>query len=416
MKKPYFSIAIPTKNRSCILKYAIQSLLLQTFEDFEIVIADNDDGPDTRELIEGFDDHRIKYFRSGNLSMPDNWEFAISNTRGEYVLVIEDKQALKLYTLDTLYNVTNPQKPGCVTWTGDSFSDTNKKNNKIRVANVSGKIYKISSRDILDMFLNKRPEQYGRVFPSGPETAIHRDIITKVKNGPLKRLCIPVSPDLSMAYAMLYYNDYILCIDRALAIGTTNRIGNGKDFRVKGPLYQQFIKELGEAVEYHYDSVPVKAITIFNGIYNDYLRVRSILGGKLLEQDLDYPNYFTRCYQDIKHAKAKNVDMSTEENAWNHAYSSQPDQVKESIDALIDRRVKSRNTMSNRLSRQINKFKKKLASNSSLLKNSLSHAEITEGWTKINMHFDNPIDYLIWDRENYPHKTIDHKKIVEQKI
>ena len=416
MQKPYFSIAIPTKNRSWVLKYAIQSLLLQTFNDFEVVIADNDDGPKTRELIAGFSDSRIKYFKSGNLSMPDNWEFAISKAQGEYVLVIEDKQALKLTTLETLFNLTKNKKHGCITWTGDNFSDSNKKQNQIRFANTSGKVYKISSEAILNIFLTRHPKESNRFFPSGPKTAIHRDIIAKVKNGPLKRMCIPVSPDLCMGYVMLHYNDYILCVDRALMIQTTSKVSNGKDFRVKGPLYLQFIKELGEDVKYHYDSVPVKAITMFNGVYNDYMRIRQILGGKLLEHDLDYPNYFIRCYADIQHAKKKNIDMSEEEEAWNRAYSQQPDHTKKAIDALINSQIKSRNRMDNYLRRQIKKLGRHLISNKSLLKKATNCNGIGDGWIQLFMHFDNPIDYLIWDKENSTYKTDNCEEIIEQKI
>ena len=38
------------------------------------------------------------------------------------------------------------------------------------------------------------------------------------------------------------------------------------------------------------------------------------------------------------------------------------------------------------------------------------------GWLKLFMHFDNPIDYLIWDRENSTYKAVDCKEIIEQKI
>ena len=416
MQKPYFSIAIPTKNRSWVLKYAIQSLLLQTFEDFEVVIADNDDGPKTRELVTGYNDNRIKYFKSGNLSMPDNWEFAISNTQGEYVLVIEDKQALKLTTLETLYNLTKTQKHGCISWTGDNFSDSHKKRNQIRFANTSGKVYKISSEAVLNTFLTRHPEEPIRCIPSGPRTAIHRDIITRVKNGPLKRVCIPVCPDLCMAYAMLHYNDYILYVDRALMMQTTSKMSNGKDFRVKGPAYERFIRESWDDIKCHYDHVPIKGITMFNSVYNDYMRVRNILGGRLLQHDLNYPNYFTLCYGDIQYAKKKNVDMSQEEDAWNRAYSEQTDHIQKDIDALINSCIKSRNNIDNYLKRQIKKLRKHIVSNKSLLKKTTNCDGIGDGWLKLFMHFDTPIDYLIWDRDNYAYNVGNCDEIIEQEI
>ena len=52
----------------------------------------------------------------------------------------------------------------------------------------------------------------------------------------------------------------------------------------------------------------------------------------------------------------------------------------------------------------------------SLLKNSVRHSEISEGWTKIFMHFDNPIDYLIWNRENSAYKAVYCDEIIEQEI
>ena len=108
--------------------------------------------------------------------------------------------------------------------------------------------------------------------------------------------------------------------------------------------------------------------------------------------------------------------MSNEEDAWDHAYSQQSVQARESIDKLMNSRVKNRNTMSNHLSRQISKLKKKLASNRSLLKKTVRHSDISEGWIKISMHFDNPIDYLIWDRENYAYKAGNCDEIIEQEI
>lgn len=407
MQTPYFSIVIPTKNRSWILKYNIQSLLLQTFEDFEIVIADNDDGPKTKELIDGFDDNRIKYFKSGNLSMADNWEFAISKAHGEYVLVIEDKHALKPTTLETIFNLTKTQKHGCISWVCDNFSDS-KKRNQIRVANTSGKVYKISSEIVLKKFLSNHPEESFRFFPNGARAAIHRSIITKVKDGPLKRLCIPAIPDFSMGYAMLYYNDYILYIDRALTIGTTSKSSNGKDFRVKGPAYKRFVDESSDSIGYFYDSVPIKGVTIFNSIYNDYMRVRNILGGRLLEHDLDYPNYFTQCYADIQHAKKKKVDMAKEEAAWNCAYSEQSEHIQKSIDTLI----KSRKRIDSNLSRWIKKIKRYTFTNKYLLKKATHCDGIGQGCLQLFLHFDNPIDYLIWDRDNCAYKA-DDCEIVE---
>lgn len=52
----YLSVIIPTRNRSSLLKKAIQSLTVQTYpsENFEIIIIDNGSSDDTRSVVESF--------------------------------------------------------------------------------------------------------------------------------------------------------------------------------------------------------------------------------------------------------------------------------------------------------------------------------------------------------------------------
>ena len=38
---PFFSIVMPTRNRANLLKYALRSALQQTFQDYEVVVSDN---------------------------------------------------------------------------------------------------------------------------------------------------------------------------------------------------------------------------------------------------------------------------------------------------------------------------------------------------------------------------------------
>ena len=50
---PLFSVVIPTYNRSDLLVRAVQSVLAQTLDDFEVVVSDNQSTDDTREAIAG---------------------------------------------------------------------------------------------------------------------------------------------------------------------------------------------------------------------------------------------------------------------------------------------------------------------------------------------------------------------------
>jgi glycosyltransferase involved in cell wall biosynthesis len=63
---PTVSVIIPTYNRAyCILR-AIQSVLDQTYNDFEIIIVDNNSTDNTNELVGNINDERIKFIKINN--------------------------------------------------------------------------------------------------------------------------------------------------------------------------------------------------------------------------------------------------------------------------------------------------------------------------------------------------------------
>ena len=61
MDNPFFTVVIPTYNRSNLLKRAVVSVLDQTFDDFEIIIIDDHSTDDTCSVVSSFSDPRIKY-------------------------------------------------------------------------------------------------------------------------------------------------------------------------------------------------------------------------------------------------------------------------------------------------------------------------------------------------------------------
>jgi glycosyltransferase involved in cell wall biosynthesis len=61
MEDPFFTTVIPTHNRSNLLKRAIESVLDQTFDDFEAIIVDDHSTDDTCSVVKSFSDPRIQY-------------------------------------------------------------------------------------------------------------------------------------------------------------------------------------------------------------------------------------------------------------------------------------------------------------------------------------------------------------------
>src|SRR5512139_3267591 len=85
--KPRVSIGVPVYNGENFLKDALDSLLAQTFKDFEIVIADNVSTDQTEEICRSYaaKDARIRYYRNEtNIGAGPNHNRVFELSRGEY--------------------------------------------------------------------------------------------------------------------------------------------------------------------------------------------------------------------------------------------------------------------------------------------------------------------------------------------
>jgi glycosyltransferase involved in cell wall biosynthesis len=59
---PKVSVIMPTYNRAWIIRQAIDSVLAQTFTDWELLIADDGSTDDTKSVVESYKNPKIRYF------------------------------------------------------------------------------------------------------------------------------------------------------------------------------------------------------------------------------------------------------------------------------------------------------------------------------------------------------------------
>ena len=90
-----FSVLLPTRNRPEYLKFAINSVLKQDYENWEIIVSDNFSEQDICGYIESLKDARIKYYRTDSfVSVTENWNNTLSRCTGDYVIMLGDDDCL----------------------------------------------------------------------------------------------------------------------------------------------------------------------------------------------------------------------------------------------------------------------------------------------------------------------------------
>lgn len=119
---PRFSLLVPTRDRARFLSSCLESLVQQTFTDFEVIVSDGHTHPDTRRSFDRFADERFKYVTPpGPFSMGDNWEFAYEHSEGDYLAVIIDKTVLHPSTLERVNVALEKEPADIVTWWNETY-------------------------------------------------------------------------------------------------------------------------------------------------------------------------------------------------------------------------------------------------------------------------------------------------------
>lgn len=100
---PTFSICIPNYNYGHFIAETIQSVLDQTYQEFEIIVVDNASTDNSVEVIESFNDARIKFIQNKyNIGFAPNLQKATMQANNQFINLLSADDlmrpdALKIY-------------------------------------------------------------------------------------------------------------------------------------------------------------------------------------------------------------------------------------------------------------------------------------------------------------------------------
>lgn len=95
------TITIPTFNRSIYLKDAIDSVLKQSYTDFELIILDNASTDGTKDIVNQFKDNRITYKNSNvKLELTHSINRSFNYCYNDYLMIFHDDDIMEVNFLE----------------------------------------------------------------------------------------------------------------------------------------------------------------------------------------------------------------------------------------------------------------------------------------------------------------------------
>ncbi len=94
---PLVSVIIPSYNRAHLVPTTIDSVLKQSFHDFEIIVVDDGSTDNTGEIVSAFP---VKYIQQENQGLPSARNTGIKAAQGKYIAILDSDDCLFEYSLE----------------------------------------------------------------------------------------------------------------------------------------------------------------------------------------------------------------------------------------------------------------------------------------------------------------------------
>ena len=110
MRKPFFSIVIPTFNQSNFLKEALNSVFNQDFKNFEVIVIDNYSSDETNKIIRTYKKKIIYKKIKNNGVIAKSRNLGIKKSRGKWIAFLDSDDLWSKNKLHKVYNYLKKRK------------------------------------------------------------------------------------------------------------------------------------------------------------------------------------------------------------------------------------------------------------------------------------------------------------------
>lgn len=124
MNRPLFTILIPTYNRCSLTKRAIDSVLSQSYEHWQLIVVDDGSTDDTWQYLQGLKDARIKALHKENGGECSARNYGVSHIEGDYVCYLDSDDTLGTEYLED-FRIRLQDQPNAIICSGVGVKNEN---------------------------------------------------------------------------------------------------------------------------------------------------------------------------------------------------------------------------------------------------------------------------------------------------
>lgn len=111
---PFFTIIVPSYNRAELILKTINSVLDQTFNDFELIVVDDGSTDDTDNVVKVITDKRFFYYKKQNGERGATRNFGIRKAKGQYITFIDSDDLMYPHALQNAWDAIDKLgSPNC---------------------------------------------------------------------------------------------------------------------------------------------------------------------------------------------------------------------------------------------------------------------------------------------------------------
>jgi len=222
------TVIIPTKEREETLKWCLQTVVAQEYENLEIIVSDNCSSSATKKIINETKDPRIVYIRPPRrLGMSEHWEWALSHASGDWITFLGDDDGLlpdAILRFSKLVANTDLRAVGSNLCTYQWPIPSENIKSSLTIKSEPGvKIQ--NSHDYLNKVMKGSAghKRLPCIYMGG---FVHKSVIEEIRN--LSGVFFnSITPDIYSGIAISRYVDNYIFSNEPFAVGGTSRHSNG---------------------------------------------------------------------------------------------------------------------------------------------------------------------------------------------